>query len=187
MTAREYNLQLLKCIWSCSLCLTKIILSLIIIQKSIWSKVSWWLIGHVWIKGNLIPTAHLSKPLKHPSWNCCRLPDNIDQSQITPAYCKLAWDLHSLAERRKEIYNWATEKKGTWDCCCFLEVLWLHLLLSDRRQWAMWEWKMKRKYFSPSSKNLSHRVSSQKKYVLISPAVAVNKQQATVLRIRNKI
>lgn len=111
MTVREYNLQLLKCVWSCFLCLTKIILSLIIIHKSIWSKVLWWLIGHVWIKGNLIPTAHLSKPLKHPSWNCCRLPDNIDQSQITPAYCKLAWDLRSLVERRKEIYNGAAEKK----------------------------------------------------------------------------
>lgn len=35
------------CIWSRCQCLTKIILSLIIIQKTVWSKVLPWLIGHV--------------------------------------------------------------------------------------------------------------------------------------------
>ncbi len=112
MTAWEYNLQLLMLIWSCSQCITKVILSLIVIQKTVWSKVLWWLIGHVWIKGGLILTAHLSKPLKHPSWNCCLLPDNVDQSQITPVYCKLVGDLHSLAESRRKVYNGETKKRN---------------------------------------------------------------------------
>lgn len=112
MTAREYNLQYLKLIWSHCWCLTKIILSLIIIQKAIWNKVLCWVIGHVWIKGGLILTAHLSKLLKHLSWNCCLLPDKVDQPHITPAYCKLVGDLHSLVKSRREVYNGETKKRN---------------------------------------------------------------------------
>lgn len=82
-----------------------IILSLIIIPRIIWSEVLWWLIGNVWIKGDLIRMAHLFKPLKHPSRNSCLLPNKVDQSHITPACCKLVGDLHSLTESRKKVYR----------------------------------------------------------------------------------
>lgn len=80
--------------------------------ETIWSKELRWLIVHVWIKGGLILTAHLSKPLKQPSWNCSLLPDNVDQSQITPAECKLVGDPHSLAESRKKVYNGEAKKRN---------------------------------------------------------------------------
>lgn len=87
----------------------------------------WWLIGHVWIKGGLILTAHLSKLLKNPSWNCCLLPDNVDQPQITPACCQLVGDLQSLAESRKTVVV-ERLRKEMWDwCCCFLNFICYYL------------------------------------------------------------
>lgn len=124
VTAREYNLRLLKPIWTHCHCLPKIILSFIIIQKTLMRLILWWLIGQVLIKDGLILTAHLCKLLKPPSQNCCLLPDNVEESQITPAYCKLWEDLCSLAQSRKIVYNRETEKSNmrlalvsSQDCC----------------------------------------------------------------------
>lgn len=76
-----------------------------IIQRIICIEVLWWLIGNAWIKGDLILMIHLFKPLKRPSRNSCLLPDNVDQSHITPAYCQLVGDPHSLTEGRRRVYR----------------------------------------------------------------------------------